>query len=66
MPAWATTATTFSINSMSLTAYVTAGYGETGSEAENRQSSEQSSKNAASPSRPMHAVLARFETDILS
>jgi hypothetical protein len=34
---------------MSLMAYVTAGYGETGSEAENRQSSEQPPKTRTVP-----------------
>jgi hypothetical protein len=42
------------------TACVTGGWGEQSSETENRHSSEPASKNAQSPSRPVHAVLARF------
>ena len=40
-----------------ITACVTGGWGEKGLETENCQSSEKSSKNAQSPSRPVHAVL---------
>ncbi len=41
-------------------ACATGGWGETGSETGKCQSSEQTSKNAHSPSRPVHAVLARL------
>jgi len=43
-----------------LTARVTGGWGERGRETENCQSSEKAPKNAQSPSRPVHAVLAGF------
>ena len=49
-----------------LTACITDGWEEKGSEVGNCQSSETTPKNAHSPRRPVHAVLGRFETDILS
>jgi len=42
------------------TARVTGGWGGKSSETGNCQSSEQSPKNAQSPSRPVHAVLGVF------
>jgi hypothetical protein len=42
------------------TACVTGGWGEPTHETENCQSSEPAQKNAQSPSRPVHALLAHF------
>jgi len=41
-----------------LTASVTGGWGEKGLKTGNSQSSDKTPKNAPSPSRPVHAVLA--------